>query len=735
MGDQAGPLPQTVLRNLGDRSYDKRKNAALDIESQVKLLQEHGEVESVRRVVQTLGHDFACSTNANHRKGGLIGLAATAIGLMSDVNVHLKDLIPFVLHCFDDPESRVRYYACESLYNIAKVARQGILEYFNQVFDGLCKLFADVDVDVKNGANLLDRLIKDIVTESDAFDVNAFIPTIKKYIAMVNPYIRQLMIGWITVLHEEPSIDMLDWLPEFLDGMFDMLSDNNREIRQNADTALQAFMEGIKSTDFVQWGDMVTILVDQCKSRERFPRLQAITWVREFIALGRERLSDRYADLLGAVLHCISDAEEEIRDMSGVANDALRELVRETAPAAFSLAALHAQLLKDLKTHDTHTKKNVLEWMAMLLDKAPDEMEAHIGDLLPALLGKLDDADDAVVEQDIAVLARISSNPKKFHGVLNDIVMRFSRHHELLEERGSMIIRQLCRNLDAKEIYIQLASVLRHLAPQGAITYAFASLMVSELNLILLTAHELMPLRDELKRAFATGAGGEGGGGGGSGSGKKGDKGGGGHSSERQTFNALFETWCHNPVATFSLCLLAQAYDVSSCLVKRFAFVDVTVGFLMQVRSSRLVACDFSLFLLTRDSLLYTFPLFPSMQIDKLVQLLESPIFIHLRLELLEPANPQHPALLKSLYGLLMLLPQVKAFHTLRARLDSVSTLTALRADAFATQDKRVKRAQDDFAELLQTFEGVQKTHKEDRARQLDRDKLPSRHAAQGGPA
>lgn len=26
-----------------------------------------------------------------------------------------------VLHCLDDPESRVRYYACESLYNIAKV--------------------------------------------------------------------------------------------------------------------------------------------------------------------------------------------------------------------------------------------------------------------------------------------------------------------------------------------------------------------------------------------------------------------------------------------------------------------------------------------------------------------------------------------------------------------------------------------------------------------------------------
>lgn len=41
-----------------------------------------------------------------------------------------------------------------------QVARGDILLYFNQIFVGLCKLFADVDVDVKNGSNLLDRLIK-----------------------------------------------------------------------------------------------------------------------------------------------------------------------------------------------------------------------------------------------------------------------------------------------------------------------------------------------------------------------------------------------------------------------------------------------------------------------------------------------------------------------------------------------------------------------------------------------
>ena len=48
--------------------------------------------------------------------------------------------MPPVLACFSDQDARVRYYACESMYNIAKVAKGEILVYFNQVFDALCKV-------------------------------------------------------------------------------------------------------------------------------------------------------------------------------------------------------------------------------------------------------------------------------------------------------------------------------------------------------------------------------------------------------------------------------------------------------------------------------------------------------------------------------------------------------------------------------------------------------------------
>jgi len=231
-------LSEHVQRMLGDRSYDRRKGAALTVESKIKTLESQGKHDQVERLIRILADNFTRSPNSNHRKGGLIGLAAAAIGLMKDIYKYLPLLLPPVIHCFGDPESRVRYYACEALFNIAKVARQRILESFNEIFAGLCELYSDVDVDVKNGAQLLDRLIKEIVTESDFFDVDKFIPLLHRKLKTRNPYIRSLLVGWITVLDSVPFINMLDFLPHFLDGLFNMLSDDIREIRQQVHRSL-----------------------------------------------------------------------------------------------------------------------------------------------------------------------------------------------------------------------------------------------------------------------------------------------------------------------------------------------------------------------------------------------------------------------------------------------------------------------------------------------------------------
>lgn len=93
-------------------------------------------------------------------------------------------------------------------------------------------------------------------------------------------------------------------------------------------------------------------------------------------------------------------------------------------------------------------------------------------------------------------------------------------------------------------------------------------------------------------------------------------------------------------------------------------------------------------------------------QVDQLVQLLETSVFTHLRLQLLEPGD--HPALLKTLYGLLLLLPQSSAWATLSARLQCVPTLHSLQPHAAAAPAAAPPDPRFNGADLVATFRAVQ---------------------------
>jgi vacuole morphology and inheritance protein 14 len=153
-------ISNATLRSLGDKSYDRRKVSALEIERVVK--QQVASLspswpERVLHIINMLTTEYVCSPNPNFRKGGVFGLAAVGLGLGAHkIESYLPQLIQPVLKCFDDPDSRVRYYSCEAQYNIAKTAGSALLQHFVLVFGGLCKLCADADTDVKNGAQLLN---------------------------------------------------------------------------------------------------------------------------------------------------------------------------------------------------------------------------------------------------------------------------------------------------------------------------------------------------------------------------------------------------------------------------------------------------------------------------------------------------------------------------------------------------------------------------------------------------
>lgn len=108
----------------------------------------------IRKLIKVLSDNFTTSRDSNKRKGGLLGMAATSIGLGRDTDKFVEDLVAPVLVCLSDPEVRVRYFASESLYNIVKVARSSTIPLFPKMFSSLSRLVTGRSIPTEN--NVID---------------------------------------------------------------------------------------------------------------------------------------------------------------------------------------------------------------------------------------------------------------------------------------------------------------------------------------------------------------------------------------------------------------------------------------------------------------------------------------------------------------------------------------------------------------------------------------------------
>ncbi|KAF7720935.1 hypothetical protein EC973_005759 [Apophysomyces ossiformis] len=719
-----------LIRGLTDKNYDRRKTAALEIERMVR--QNDEDHDKITAIIDALVQDFVYSNSPTARYGGLIGLAASAIALGPGVVDYLDIIVPPILSCFSNQDQKVRYYACESMYNIAKVAKGEVLRFFNSIFDALCKLSADSDITVKNGAELLDRLIKDIVSElattyisphqpplntaesneplviptslprNTAFSLPRFIPLLSQRIYVLNSSARQFLVSWIGVLDSIPDLELVSFLPEFLDGLLQCLSDPSDDVRVATNVLLADFFEVIQqaaavreqqqqqqqqqqqlesakpkesqtvgededtkadSTSqsstvvenegqgkgsylpgqgvIVQYGRIVEILLPHLSSPEEDIQRTALQWINGFIAIAKDVIIEYTPKIIKAVLPTLAHPVNTIRMFALETNRNLQQLVfgtsqpepmisvsdplgrtvktmdrqvvhqsneQEPEPEPFDYQATAANLRLQFLDEHEETRVASLEWLLMLHKKAPNKIFVSDDGTFPALLKTLSDPSEEVVRRDLQLLAQISlySDREYFENFMTHLLSLFSTDRPLLESRGSLIVRQLCMSLHPERIYCTMAKILE----KEKDDLEFASIMVQHLNIILITSSELSDLRKRLRNLD--------------------------QKDNQRLFTTLYMSWCHNAVATFSLCLLAQAYEHASNLLQcRLGNHGEYVG--------------------------------PSRQTRPIARITD------LRLQLLEPEK--YPYLYKCLYGILMLLPQSSAFSTLRNRLSSVSSL------------------------------------------------------------
>ena len=260
-------ISAAVLVSLAHKRYERRRLAAMEIEKVVRSLVQGRELERVRAILLLLSDDYVRSTSEDARKGGVVALAASAIGLKkanaSDpVASECRDLIlASVVHACQDHSTRVRYYATESLFNVVKVIPSLAVQHFFILFEILRSLYADVDPDVRSGAELLDKKLKEVIVtaiNSGQFTADACVPLFARFVRMRNKPTKRLTLTWLCEFSEKLiGAPILEFLHLFLGGVFAMAADPNASIRELSLGFLQSALPKLLETneDFEYHGD------------------------------------------------------------------------------------------------------------------------------------------------------------------------------------------------------------------------------------------------------------------------------------------------------------------------------------------------------------------------------------------------------------------------------------------------------------------------------------------------
>eukprot|EP00035_Acanthoeca_spectabilis_P021325 m.437621 g.437621 ORF g.437621 m.437621 type:complete len:734 (-) comp18137_c0_seq1:1175-3376(-) len=703
-----GSSIRPLLQRLADKTYKKRRAAAIEVQHTVIEMIKASRVDGIPYAIDDAHTRLVGSTNTNARKGGLMALAAIAIAL-ADSNVpgllsqFTGRLLSIVLVSFSDPDAGVRYAASEGLYNIAKVARSLVLPYMSPIFEVLSRAIADTEVKAQEGAGLLDRLFKDIVSEMDAdVSVEPFVELIADRMYVLDPQAREFLVSWVMVLQSVPGVTFVPYLPRLLDGIFGLFSGNDPKLQSMCEELLNEFLVEMAIEKDFDGEAMMPILIKYAKQEEH-ARQMALTWIAEIAGLDLTSIMTFAPRIAAVVLPALSASEDASRETSISINQAMKKFPFEShelrdvdnyeghtldadgagpatperpdSPTKFDLVAMLAVLAQQVKRGSAVTRLAVLRWILLLHQAMPIRLYQHNEELSLMLLRTACDPDDKVARLALECVAETASCPegdvpavqsslakRSLEDFLKRLLVTLGDPKKAMEGRMSFIVVNLANYLGPELLWTEIVRAeldesesssvrlrdSRHESQQPkSKNDEHAAHAAHRISQVFLREPEFDSVRRMIRDMTTPEA--------------------------QALFETTYKAWSPSPISTLSICLLAQEYEHACELIARLSDLEVTV------QTGR--------------------------EVELLVEAIESPTFLHMRMHLTSAVHNAY--LLKALYGLLMVLPQKEQFTVLRNRLKTLSD-AALALNQRGTETKPQQRATINWDPLIGYFDLVQ---------------------------
>ena len=102
-----------------------------------------------------------------------------------------------------------------------------------------------------------------------------------------HPGVKIFIVSWILFMDTIPEIRIFNVLPDFLPGLFLMLSDRHKELNSAAEKCLKEFLKELtnqfESLTFEIEHKILEILIEQIKVNHESTKLTAFEWIHTFL--------------------------------------------------------------------------------------------------------------------------------------------------------------------------------------------------------------------------------------------------------------------------------------------------------------------------------------------------------------------------------------------------------------------------------------------------------------------
>lgn len=663
-------------------------------------------------------------------------------------------LIHPIISIFKELDSKIIVLYSNHLNNILRNKTKLILKYFNEIFEGLSYLKVHQDSEVRHCSKNLDDLLKETLTNAYKdmekndieFNVKDFLQGLFEKLRTNHPGVRLFVVSWITLIGNIPQLKLIKVLPDVLPWLFNKLGDKTKDVNECSEKFLKMVQNNIdknyesyynKCPDILE--KIIGLIITNCMSTCEETRQFAYEWLNMML--------EKYNNIL--IVYLKSSKNDLHNSLSNSASNQYK-VMNSSLPMNYKRGKNSEQIVINNITYTPNSSipkppifvgpvmniQNEMEFNYMrvihskysqsgktsdnIIKQIPHKLFANVLEMIltqknEKKLSETNGSLKSIIELipvdtpgiDITLLGDVLRNTidskkelsfdlvltwsellfKKFQDKMFKDAPKFidsftKRFPENNEKMLISIVDFLCSVAKNKEEYIEpvVNKVTEQFLENRTIFNAygmkiikmiseklnvvlvynyfsdslskikdidFISEMVLKLNFFLLSEASTKEVRSYLMK----------------------------YKEEKTFFEKIFKIWSYNPVASLFLCIVAEYFELCFNLILKFGDVKLDNDY--------------------------------HIQLSKIVQLIESSLFNNIRIRLLEPMKNIY--LVKTLYGILMLLPEGDAYNALENRMKSFGLMLELETER---EEEEVK--EDPNIEVyINIFTSVQKIIKE----------------------